>query len=84
MHPSVESEVPRIHPISSECIVTTPQVVDIQTSFISSVFLHVTYRTYPFPRTLAVLTLYKCYTFRGCLHFVGHLLTCEGIDLYKS
>lgn len=84
MHPSVESEVPKIHPESSEYIVITLQVVDIQISFIPSRFLHQTDRSYPFPRTLAALALYKGYTFRGCLPFVGHLLRCEALDLYMS
>lgn len=84
VHSSVEFAVPKIHPVSSEYIVTTLQVVDIQTSFIPSGFLHVTDRSYSFPRTLAALALYKCYTFRECLHFVGHLLRCEGTDSYKS
>ena len=33
MHPSVELEVPKIYPVSSDYIATTPQVIDIQTSY---------------------------------------------------
>lgn len=64
MHTSVEFEVPKIHLVSSECIATTLRVIVIQTSVIPNGFLIVTDRSYPFPRTLAILTLYKCYTLR--------------------
>lgn len=60
------------------------QVIDIQTYFIPSSFLHVTDRIYSLRRTLAPLALCKCYTFRGCLHAMAHLLRFGGVDLNKT